>query len=85
MEYVRGFLLCSAPSRLSVILLHPLQGPRFPVVIENPTFGDIISNFSAEDMIKMVGMVAVSFPVGYFMGGARFYCTLRGIRLFECL
>lgn len=46
------------------------RAPRFPVVVEHPTFADIQQNLSAGDYLRWGGVTAASFPLGYVFGAA---------------
>ncbi|GLD99504.1 hypothetical protein PINS_up008230 [Pythium insidiosum] len=42
--------------------------PRFPVIVENPTYADIRGNFNGQDYLRWGGITALSFPLGYVFG-----------------
>ncbi|KAJ0410769.1 hypothetical protein ATCC90586_001398 [Pythium insidiosum] len=44
--------------------------PRFPVIVENPTYADIRANFNGQDYLRWGGITALSFPLGYVFGAS---------------
>lgn len=59
------------------------RAPRFPVIVEHPTFGDIKQNFSGGDYARWGGVTAASFPLGYVFGASR--CLRALVWRWRCL
>jgi hypothetical protein len=42
--------------------------PRFPVIVQHPTYADSRANFNGSDYLRWAGLTALSFPLGYVFG-----------------
>jgi hypothetical protein len=45
--------------------------PRFPVIVDHPTYDDARGTFNSSDYAKWGGLTVASFPLGYVFGTDR--------------